>query len=357
MSSLHTVRRRVRYLCAAVILLAAGTAARAAVGVDDSSSASGVGTQVLQWTHTVGAGSNRLLVVGVSIRGNRTVTGITYAGQGLTFLGASSNNNNRVRAEIWYLVAPPTGTATVAVNLSANARFTSGAVSFTGALQTGPVGPFLSNAGQGSVDPTLTMTSAAGELVLDVVAVAGIDQGLTPGGGQTEMWNLESGGHISGAASTEPGASSVTMSWSKARRGRWAMGATSIRPAAGELTLTKTVSAATARPGDLLTYTLMHTNTGSVDVFPTFTTDPIPADTDYQLGSAVFLPGTSGLTATIEFSDDGGASYGYTPVSGGGGAPAGLDRAVSDVRYIFSGTLSTVAPDNTFSVQFGVRIR
>ena len=43
--------------------------------------------------------------------------------------------------------------------------------------------------------------------------------------------------------------------------------------------------------------------------------------------------------------------------SGGGGAPAGFDSTVTHVRYTFSGTLSTSAPDNTFNVRFGVRIR
>lgn len=359
MTLLRAGRRCVASLCATVALLTAGAIAQAAVAVDSSSNASD-NSQTLQWTHTVGPGLDHLLVVGVSLRGGETVTGITYSGQSLTLLGARSNSGNHIRAEIWYLVAPPVGTGSVTVNLSGRAQFVSGAVSFTGVLQTSPLGPFFSNAstGQGLTDPTLTMTSATGEVALDVLSVEGGSQFPIAGAGQTEIWNAAFGGPITGASSTQPGAAGLTTSWSKAKKGRWAIGATSIRPAVvAELTLTKAVDAATARPGEVLTYTLVHSNTGPLKVFPTFTTDPIPADTEYQMGSAVFLPGTSGITASIEFSDDGGASYGYPPLSGGGGAPAGFDANVTHVRYTFSGTLSSSAPDNTFTVQFGVRIR
>ncbi len=463
-------------LLSLLILVTAGFTAQAAVVVDSTSSAS-ANSQTVQWSHTVGAGFDRLLVVGVSIRGSsKTVGGITYAGQSLTSLGARSNGGNQVRTEIWYLIAPASGTGTIAVSLSAKAKFSSGAVSFTGVLQSDPVSPFVSNAstGQGFTDPTLSMSGTAGETVLDVLAVEGGSQSLTPGTGQTELWDTPFGGAMTGAASMQPGSSSNAISWSKAKKGRWALGATSIRPATGftgllvssnpilpggmvtltltdpdldtdpgvaetltlnttstatgevenltytetglatglfaamvatvldasvgadndgvfhvqegdvletvyldaltasggtaviiatstvvvaELTLTKTVSAATALPGETLTYALVHVNTGPVQVFPTFTIDPIPADTDYQLGSATFQPGTSGLTAVIEFSNDGGSSYGYPPVSGGGGAPTGFDGSVTHVRYSFSGALSNQVPDNRLTVQLGVRVR
>ena len=124
-----------------------------------------------------------------------------------------------------------------------------------------------------------------------------------------------------------------------------------------EMMLLKSVSAAVAAPGDTLIYTLVHTNDGPVDVFPEQTVDPIPANTDYQVASTTFSPGTSGLSVVIEYSPDGELSWGYSPVSGGGGAPVGFDRNVTHIRYTFSGTLINVAPDNTFVVTFGVQIR
>ena len=67
----------------------------------------------LTFSHTIGAaGTNRLLIVGVSIRNTGagdTVNTVTYGGVGLTRAGFRANGN-RSRVEIWRLVAPATGT-------------------------------------------------------------------------------------------------------------------------------------------------------------------------------------------------------------------------------------------------------
>jgi uncharacterized repeat protein (TIGR01451 family) len=123
------------------------------------------------------------------------------------------------------------------------------------------------------------------------------------------------------------------------------------------LTLTKTASVATAVPGEIISYRVVHTNDGTVSVLPSETVDPVPLNTDFQVGSASFSTGTSGITAVIEFSNNGGATYTHIPVSGGGGAPPGFDRDVTHIRYTYVGTLVTTSPDNTFDVDFSVRVR
>lgn len=85
--------------------------------------------------------------------------------------------------------------------------------------------------------------------------------------------------------------------------------------------------------------------------------DAIPANTDFKLGSMTSNPGTTGLTVTFEYSNNGGSSWTYTPVSGGGGAPAGYDRNVTNVRWVFAGSLSPATPNNSGSVGFIVSIR
>ena len=350
------------------LLLASSGVAQAAVTVD-AVSETNVNDTVMTWRHTVGAVSDGLLLVGVSIRdATKTVTGVTYGGQALTLLGTRNSDDNSVRIELWYLLAPAAGTADVTVTLSTKGKMVGGAVSYGGVDPSSPFGPFVStiSAGQGTSDPTLTLFSTSGDLVQDVVVVEGSAQALTAGPGQTERWNgsfapgggAVGGGALAGGGSTAPGAASVTMSWTKAKKGRWVIGALSIHPTSrATLDLLKTVSATAARPGEDITYTVAHTNPGPVDIFPTFTTDPVPAFTDYRLGSATFSPGASGLSAVVEFSDDGGSSYGYLPQNQGGGAPPGYDRNVTHVRYAFAGTLGSIAPGTTFEVSFTVRIR
>jgi hypothetical protein len=86
-------------------------------------------------------------------------------------------------------------------------------------------------------------------------------------------------------------------------------------------------------------------------------TDPVPANTDFKLGSVTSALGTTGLTLTAAYSNNGGSSYVYTPVSGGGGAPSGYDRAVTNIRWTLAGSLSQTSPNNSGSVGFTTRIR
>jgi uncharacterized repeat protein (TIGR01451 family) len=110
-------------------------------------------------------------------------------------------------------------------------------------------------------------------------------------------------------------------------------------------------------PGTDLAYTITFTNGGGIPAQSFVLTDPIPAFTDFKVGSVTNSLGTTGLTVVVAYSNNGGASWVYTPVSGGGGAGAGYDRSVTNVRWTFTGNLSQTAPNNTGSVSFTSRIR
>lgn len=144
---------------------------------------------------------------------------------------------------------------------------------------------------------------------------------------------------------------------------------TTINPAAPpNVGLVKSVSPSGAQvPGTDLTYTIVYTNTGGQPATTFVIVDPNPLNVDplervlrnvdFKLGTMTSTPGTTGLVATFAYSNDGGLTWTYTPVSGGGGAPAGYDRAVTNVRWSFAGNLSQLAPNNSASVSFTVRIR
>src|SRR3990167_9352793 len=73
-------------------------------------------------SHDGGSGTNRLLVVCVHFGASTTneVTSITYAGTNLTkaVAKAATNPPRNVKSEIWYLVAPSTGTNDVVIAIS-----------------------------------------------------------------------------------------------------------------------------------------------------------------------------------------------------------------------------------------------
>ena len=77
---------------------------------------------------------------------------------------------------------------------------------------------------------------------------------------------------------------------------------------------------------------------------------------DFKVGSVVNnLP--SGVTATVEYSNDGAGTWTYTPVSAGCGAPANFDSCVTHIRWTLDNDLSYVGPDNTGNVEFVTRIQ
>lgn len=132
--------------------------------------------------------------------------------------------------------------------------------------------------------------------------------------------------------------------------------------------LVKSVSpGGTQIPGTDLLYTIVYTNTGGQPANNFILIDPNPTNAvpaervfnnvDFKVGSLTSNPGSSGLVAAFQYSNDGGASWIYTPISGGGGAAAGYDRNVTNIRWSFAGSLSQTGPNNTGSVTLTVRIR
>jgi uncharacterized repeat protein (TIGR01451 family) len=370
-----------RSLLLAFLLLCALAIASHAQGIAiDNTSSANTGTATassLTWSHTVGAaGTNRILIVGVSIRNNssQTVSSVTYAGTGLTLVGQTTNNTN-ARVEIWRLIAPATGANNVVLTLSAAARFVGGAASFTGVSQTPALalGTYFSATGN-TTSPTVNVTSvASGQLVIDTIANSNLATGSAlpcAGAGQTQRWsnrtsNGTAGNNTPGAGSTEPapsGGGTVTMSWrlegcSGTNNRQWAIGAVALKQGA-VITLTKSVSPVGAQqPGTDLAYTVAFVNSGDAAGSTLVITDPIPANTDFKIGSATTSLGTTGLTVVVAYSNNSGGTWTYTPASAGGGAPAGYDRNVTNVRWTFSGNLSQTSPNNTGSLSFSARIR
>ncbi len=504
----HARRRTSEAFLLAVLALLPILAARPAFGtilVDAVSSAMGNTTMNLTWSHTVGAGRDRVLIVGVSNHANTQVNSVTYSGTPLTLIATRPGGGNNTRASLFLLVAPPPGTANVVVTLFGPEDVVGGAVSFTGVDQGTPVGGFASGRGTGTL-ASVTVASAPDEVVVDTVAARGNAPAITVGAGQAQLWDLGTGtggSDIIGGGSTEPGAASVTMSWTLAISRSWAIIAASLRPArvvpdaliklasegagaylsdgvyenpavtqvkssgvvsgttavfnvqfqndgnvpgdvrvtgtpggagftvryldetstdrtaavtgagyviAGlpvgasrvwtievtpsgapvpvpggtlfnvfvtavsvayptfsdqveavtfsispNLTMLKSADKAAARPGDDVTYTIAVSNgTGLSSASAVVVTEPVPANTGFRVGSAIFAPGTSTLSAALSYSGDGGATWSYAPVSGGCAAPAGYDYCATHVRWTMSGSMPT---GTSFSVGFTVRVR
>ena len=193
-----------------------------------SSNTGAAGATSLTWSHIVNSGMNQVLIVEfASDSKDGTVTSLTYAGQALTLVGRGKATGGRV--EIWELVSPTVGTANIVANFNNKQQVVAGAVDFFGVDQTAPTGTFIS-AGGTSTAPSVDVTSAIGDIVID--ALWGNDGvTATAGAGQTVQWTNATGSStnfIRGAGSTEAGAASVTMSWTLNSSVQWVDGGVSL---------------------------------------------------------------------------------------------------------------------------------
>jgi hypothetical protein len=185
------------------------------------------------WSHTC-TGSNRYLLVGISMLSlAQTVTGITYNGAALTYIGAQNSVTGAARTEMWGLVAPASGTNTIAVTLSGAIASAGNASSYTGVNQTVPTESW--NAAQatnvGAADATVNVTTIAdNDWTVDILATD--DTAVTVGTGQTQTGNVTGAGG-SGAMSykgPKTPAGSTAMYWTNVGAlATWTVGSIALR--------------------------------------------------------------------------------------------------------------------------------
>lgn len=128
-----------------------------------------------------------------------------------------------------------------------------------------------------------------------------------------------------------------------------------------ELTVVKVASSATANPGSTVTYTSTVSNASNAAAHNVVLRLALDRFTALRLNTygvnqhTQFNAGSSGLTSNaITYSNDGGATFTYVPVSGGGGAAAGFDANVTTVHVTTNGSMAT---GSNFSVRYDARIR
>ena len=272
--------QRWRTLLGICALLAIGMAvpgAHGQVAVDSANNVAGLlapGTTTGTYTHTVGTGANRLLVVvylmNITNAPGSNIGSITFNGTSLTQWGAANNSTNTRRAEIWYLLNPPSGTfnGTLVQNNTSgtlNVGAVAGIISFTGVDQTVPLGTFTSAGGTAGTYSQMYVNSVVNGMVLDGLATGG-DQTITVPGPQVTEWNVNSGGtaaqgFLQGSGSARVGAPSVPLSETFSGTSDWEEVGVSINPTAADIGVATSVGSAVFL-GQNTTYTITVSNNG-----------------------------------------------------------------------------------------------
>ena len=178
----------------------------------DNASSSETGSTTLTFSHTIGSGTNRLLVVAAAVEGslaNAEVTSVTYNSIAMTkAIDHAGSGASVMNCELWYMLdagLPAAGTYNVEIITVNGGEVVGGATSVFGAAQQGPEATAVNDdgdAGDSSISTNIT-TLTDGAWIFEVVGSGDPHTGFTPDSGQTEHFD-ELGGSNRGAGSTEP---------------------------------------------------------------------------------------------------------------------------------------------------------
>lgn len=202
--------RQLRLALGLSLLLATSLVAapvRFAIGFVASESAYNGGSGDLTFAIDVGAGADRILVVGVMRFATNDVTGVTFNGDAFTQIGSAQQNDVGSNwVSMWYLVNPDSGSHNVVVSATSSTHLMGGAIALTGAAQTGQPDSFASGSSS-NCDAAGEVTQATDVLAANswLVMLAGTAnlESTTAGTGATEredisgqLWMGDSNGGV-----------------------------------------------------------------------------------------------------------------------------------------------------------------
>lgn len=190
------------------------------------------------WTHAVGVGcANSIVHVAVSHydANNATLASVTVGGVAATQISTIAGGSGAERITTFRRVGAGTGNKTVEATFTgANSIAIGTARSYCDVDQTTPLGTAATDSSDGTVPaPTVNVTSATGELVIDSTLVLSTPSTATVGAGQTQRSNLTdfADSNFRQVESDEAGAApNVTMSWGLEAAHPWLTIGVSLKP-------------------------------------------------------------------------------------------------------------------------------
>ena len=188
-------------------LAAAPGPAFGAIAFDAASRAAttSTGRTSLSWTHTIGGGADRALVVGVAVEDTTTadanVTGVTYNGVALAAVAGSKGSGGGtgiIQTQLFYLLGAglARGRARTRSIVNFQGRWTASRRAPSpspGSARPPPPGTFKVDTSGADPSPPRSPRPTAGAWVVDVVG-SGNSGSFTAAAGQTERWDIAASG-------------------------------------------------------------------------------------------------------------------------------------------------------------------
>lgn len=179
------------------------------------------------------SGSNRAIIVFVTCSNAPTVTGVTYNSVAMTNIWDVAHHSNYFRHTAWYLVGQST-----ASNVSIVGTFSSSctdshmtALSMNGVDQGSPLNTVPTPTAQSGVSPTITATTASGELIVaQLLADGNTAAEITDGADQTTHRSSSANG-VGKKLYTQAGANGGVISATLTNSRETSLGAVSFKAA------------------------------------------------------------------------------------------------------------------------------
>lgn len=321
--------------CLAFAIYAFPASASANIAVDSTSNITAsnwynCGTSC-SWNHTV-SGSDTMLLVTITSNAGDVVTGVTYNSVSMTQLAKQQRSDAAsVFTYIYYLIAPSSGTHSIAVTLSsADANFMGAATSYTGVAQTAPEANATASAVSGTA--TINVTTLTNGAWISGMFYNG--SGATMSAGNNTVFR---GGSASSAIAADSGSGMSTA-------GSYSLNANNVS--------SWIAVAAAIAPSSPLTENI--TGTGTPNRIPKFTTTT-------TVGNSLFSDDGSNITLTagnflmqinslIDTVSSGILNFGTTYAS-----TMNFGRSGQNMIINSSVGIGTSTPATTLDVNGGVR--
>lgn len=246
------------------------------------------------FSHTVAAGSNRMMMFGGAVKTSSAseITSVTYGGVGLTNLGLDRNEFGNMTGSVWYLANPTVGTANIIVTLTTGRKASMGCLVYDGVSAIGATG----NNGALSTGPTITLaTTQANSNIFSHLAWRGVET-VTLDANYSQQWAQATTGSPANSNAKSLGsnrvvtsATSYTETDTLSGSQPWVLIHAEIKEFVPTATVTPSITptwthtstispspTSTATP----TFTVTPSNTPSITPSPTITLTPTPGGAD-----------------------------------------------------------------------------
>jgi hypothetical protein len=178
----------------------------------------------LSWTHTIGGGQNRILIVGLGGEDDRdsdlTVSSIKYNNVNMhPVIGSSITEGTgyKMKTELYYLLddeLPSSGGYTIAVNYSGEVtRICGGGISLANVSQQPAEGVDTNSVASGHDISTDITVGSNGIWVVDVVGSSSVGSFTATTAGMVEQFNVASLGSSAAGSTKAASAGTTTMAW------------------------------------------------------------------------------------------------------------------------------------------------